>query len=174
MTDRDNTRHQLYRHFDGAGNLLYIGISLNAMYRLSQHRLQSGWFDDIARMEIENFPSRAELEQAEILAIKNESPLHNVVHATPEEKKKAAKARKRENQIDVERLTPEEKDRHELVQRYVNISAEWMSDMLLDECINLPDTATVASYDKSVADKIRAEEDRQIRIGIASENSGIT
>jgi hypothetical protein len=36
---------ELYRHYDAEGNLLYVGISLNSVVRLTQHRQASGWFD---------------------------------------------------------------------------------------------------------------------------------
>ena len=33
----------LYRHFDAAGNLLYVGISFSAINRFSQHKYGSEW-----------------------------------------------------------------------------------------------------------------------------------
>lgn len=71
----------LYRHFDAAGRLLYVGISLNAVARLSQHRQCSAWFREIARVEIEWHPSREAACEAEVQAIRSEQPLHNVAHA---------------------------------------------------------------------------------------------
>ncbi len=74
----------LYRHYDSEGTLLYIGVSLNAIVRLSQHKTASGWFEQISRVEIEKFPSRAAALNAETEAIKREDPLHNVrLVATP-------------------------------------------------------------------------------------------
>ena len=49
----------LYRHFTADGTLLYVGISLSALNRLGQHRQNAEWFDKIARVEIEHFPTRA-------------------------------------------------------------------------------------------------------------------
>ena len=71
----------LYRHFDADGRLLYVGISLNAIARLTQHRLTAHWFRSIARIEIEWHESRELAEAAEREAIKQERPAHNVVHA---------------------------------------------------------------------------------------------
>ncbi len=68
----------LYRHFDEAGTLLYVGISLNALARLAQHRSVSPWFVKIANMTIERFETRREVEEAERKAIRDEKPLHNV------------------------------------------------------------------------------------------------
>lgn len=70
-------RTALYRHFDMAGDLLYIGISLNAIARLAQHRQTSPWFESIARIEVEWFDSRQAAFDAERHAIQTESPAHN-------------------------------------------------------------------------------------------------
>lgn len=68
--------HHLYRHFDREGKLLYVGISVNALGRLSEHR-NSRWFDEIAEVKIEHFGNRNEVLQAERLAVANEKPAHN-------------------------------------------------------------------------------------------------
>lgn len=78
------TLNHLYRHFDSDGNLLYVGISLNAVARLAQHKICSQWFSQITTITIENFPTRHELLSAEIEAIKNEKPLYNVQHRDSE------------------------------------------------------------------------------------------
>lgn len=69
---------QLYRHFDANGKLLYIGISLSALHRLAGHKEHSHWFRDIARVEIETYPTRAEALKAERAAILAEQPLYNI------------------------------------------------------------------------------------------------
>ncbi len=69
---------ELYRHFDKDGRLLYVGISYCTPERLAGHRGASDWFDEIVRIEIERYPSRAEAHKAEIEAIKNEKPIHNL------------------------------------------------------------------------------------------------
>ena len=70
----------LYRHYDDKNNLLYVGISLNALNRLYQHGGHSDWFDDIKIVKIEHFESRREAVNAERKAIKNEKPLYNIQH----------------------------------------------------------------------------------------------
>ena len=68
----------LYRHYDKEWNLLYVGISLNAIKRMIDHRSQSReWFDEIAFTQRKTFPSRAEAEKAEAIAIRNENPKWN-------------------------------------------------------------------------------------------------
>ena len=69
----------LYRHFDRDGRLLYIGISLNAIARLAEHRDTSHWFSQIARVEIEPYPTRKAALAAELEAIRTENPLYNIV-----------------------------------------------------------------------------------------------
>ena len=72
----------LYRHYDKDDVLLYIGISLSAVARLKQHQSSSRWFYDTAIMTIEWFDSVEQAREEELCAIKNESPIYNVVHNT--------------------------------------------------------------------------------------------
>lgn len=76
----NTSRTALYRHYDAVSNLLYIGISLSATYRLRQHKSSTQWANDAVRMETEWFDTRKEAEAAEIAAIKNEKPKFNVTH----------------------------------------------------------------------------------------------
>lgn len=71
----------LYRHFDAEGRLLYVGISLSAIGRLSEHKQVSAWFWSIARVEVTAYANRRAVLKAERIAILREKPLHNVVHA---------------------------------------------------------------------------------------------
>jgi hypothetical protein len=48
----------LYRAFNGDGTLLYVGVALIPIRRFSQHRDQAPWFDEIANITMERFPSR--------------------------------------------------------------------------------------------------------------------
>ncbi len=85
--------YYLYRHFDQGGILLYVGIALNPVYRLSQHRNTSPWYWSIARIEISRFETREESEAAERDAIQNERPLFNLRHAHKKAKSAAHKLR---------------------------------------------------------------------------------
>lgn len=69
----------LYRYFDCYGDLLYVGISLSAVTRLSQHKKHL-WFQDITDIKVEWFAEREDAESAEVRAIRNEFPEHNVTH----------------------------------------------------------------------------------------------
>lgn len=76
MTDKKPT--QLYRHYDENGTLLYVGVSISAMLRFSQHKHESSWYRQIKRQEIETFNSRKEALEAETRAIRTEKPLYNI------------------------------------------------------------------------------------------------
>lgn len=68
----------LYRHFDEAGVLLYVGISNRPGYRSAQHEQRAEWWRDVARIDLERFDSRAAAVLAEHAAIWRERPKHNV------------------------------------------------------------------------------------------------
>ena len=72
----------LYRHFNKAGELLYVGISLNSAARLTSHANSSGWFSEISTMTVQQFPSRAEALAAENFAVQTEKPKYNASHSS--------------------------------------------------------------------------------------------
>ena len=72
--------HYLYRHFGAEGKLLYVGIAGDWMSRTGNHRRYSKWFDDVATIKIEKFPTRAKVLKAEVAAIATEKPIHNRTH----------------------------------------------------------------------------------------------
>ena len=71
--------YYLYRHFDKDGVLLYVGISISVIVRLSSHAASSLWFDNISKIEIEieKFNTKKEALYFEKIAIAKENPLHN-------------------------------------------------------------------------------------------------
>jgi predicted GIY-YIG superfamily endonuclease len=101
---------QLYRHYDADKNLMYVGISLNAFARLSQHRDHSKWFEKIAHVEIEHFPTREEALAAEKNAIKSENPMFNIA------------SRKTMKELKEEEKIIEEKRKKEFIHRTVHFS----------------------------------------------------
>lgn len=71
----------LYRFYDADDVLLYVGISLSAITRANQHRVEKEWWSSVARMDVEHIDGdRAAAELAEREAIKAERPIHNVIH----------------------------------------------------------------------------------------------
>lgn len=70
----------LYRFYDKAGDLLYVGISLSAAHRASQHRNDKGWWLEVVRMDVEHLPvTRTKALRIELEAIATESPRYNVM-----------------------------------------------------------------------------------------------
>lgn len=82
---------ELYRHFDAQDNLLYVGISLSTVSRLSQHKDHSHWFKEISKVTIQRFPTREEALKAEVQAVFSENPKCNI------NLRKTEKAIKKEN-----------------------------------------------------------------------------
>lgn len=70
----------LYRHFNAAGELLYVGISLTATKRMSEHSRASKWFGEVANISVTHYPDRESALTAEAHAIKTEKPKHNSKH----------------------------------------------------------------------------------------------
>lgn len=74
-------RTALYRYFDAADDLLYIGISKNPDARWAAHRYWGRrWPSLVASRRDEWFDSRPEAEDAEVAAIKAEKPRFNGAH----------------------------------------------------------------------------------------------
>lgn len=71
----------LYRHFDAAGSLLYLGISIRPGVRLAEHMTSSAWADQIAAITIEWLPDQEAASAAERAAISAERPIHNRAHS---------------------------------------------------------------------------------------------
>lgn len=72
--------HALYRFFDASDVLLYVGITVDPSARFRKHRGDKPWWDDVDHIGIEKFESRELALEAERKAIREENPIHNVVH----------------------------------------------------------------------------------------------
>jgi predicted GIY-YIG superfamily endonuclease len=68
----------LYRFFDAEDTLLYVGLTVNPGRRMEKHRGTQPWWNDVARIEMEQHQDLATLRAAEREAIEHEQPLHNV------------------------------------------------------------------------------------------------
>lgn len=86
------TRTALYRHYDAAGRLLYVGIADSLAKRDRQHSRLSQWQGDVRRTETEWFDRREDAATAEALAITSERPLHNVLWNNPDRDKADVRA----------------------------------------------------------------------------------
>jgi predicted GIY-YIG superfamily endonuclease len=76
-----NTRpHALYRFYDASDVLLYVGITVDPGARFKKHGGDKPWWSEVDRISIDHFATRQEALAAERKAIKEEQPLHNVIH----------------------------------------------------------------------------------------------
>lgn len=73
----DHCRTALYRLYDEAGVLLYIGISHQPDVRFEQHSKVKEWWPQVARHEVQWFDDRPAAAAAEADAIRSEDPEHN-------------------------------------------------------------------------------------------------
>lgn len=71
----------LYRFFDDADRLLYVGKSVNVWSRFTSHRRESAFYPQAANVTLQRgFSSEAELVEAEIAAIRSEHPRYNIAY----------------------------------------------------------------------------------------------
>jgi predicted GIY-YIG superfamily endonuclease len=70
----------LYRFYDKAGGLLYIGISNSVPRRFDQHEDTKPWYTQVRDVKVEHYPSRPAALAAEEKAIKTECPKYNIQH----------------------------------------------------------------------------------------------
>jgi hypothetical protein len=68
-----------YRHFDGSGKLLYVGIARDPFKHLGDHKQGARWRDQIVHVDIERHPTRDAALEAERIAIRDEKPECNVM-----------------------------------------------------------------------------------------------
>jgi hypothetical protein len=72
----------LYRHFDADGRLLYVGKTIRPGWkRTREHARSKDWWPHVAWSTYTRYSSADDLARAEIAAIQQERPRHNVVHS---------------------------------------------------------------------------------------------
>lgn len=71
--------HFLYRLLDSAGDLLYVGCTVDPERRLTEHRRKS-WGSEIAAWQVDEFRDAHSAFAAERDAIATESPRYNAMH----------------------------------------------------------------------------------------------
>jgi predicted GIY-YIG superfamily endonuclease len=67
----------LYRLWNEAGSLLYVGISHHPRMRFEQHAVEKPWWPEVARKTVTWHGTRAEASDAETTAIQEEHPRYN-------------------------------------------------------------------------------------------------
>ena len=120
----------LYRFWDD-DNLLYVGISLNVFARITQHKRDKDWFQEISNITVEHFDTREKALDAEAKAIKTENPKYNlamsngVVISLDREEEIARLEREVENPT----MSDEFNERYaELKEKIMHLSLEKISD----------------------------------------------
>lgn len=81
--DARSYRHALYRHWDAAGVLLYVGMSSDPESRNRSHRNSSKWWKYRARETVEWLPDFDATRAAELHAITTELPIFNNADTAP-------------------------------------------------------------------------------------------
>jgi excinuclease UvrABC nuclease subunit len=77
MASMLSNKVHLYRYFDSIDRLLYVGVTQNLRQRGYNHKYESAWYSDVARMESVPYERRSDALKAETKAIQSESPLYN-------------------------------------------------------------------------------------------------
>lgn len=73
------TGGSVYRCFDDAGRLLYVGSTITSVRtRLAVHEKDAPWWPAVADVRVEQFTHELAARAAEVRAIRTENPAHNV------------------------------------------------------------------------------------------------
>lgn len=70
----------VYRCYDAAGRLLYIGSATSRVSRFQGHRKTSPWWPEVTDVKLTDQPDIETARQAEAAAIEAEAPIHNKKH----------------------------------------------------------------------------------------------
>lgn len=74
-------RRTVYRYYDAADRLLYVGCTQDVKKRSVQHRYHSPWWKEAAKVTLAEFDCERDALAAEQDAIQRESPRFNVMHS---------------------------------------------------------------------------------------------
>jgi hypothetical protein len=78
LSGSDLRRGIVYRLYDTAGALLYVGSTVNLDQRFQFHRRDKPWWPDVAGKRLDFYDRYPEAREAERCAILSEDPVHNV------------------------------------------------------------------------------------------------
>lgn len=153
----------LYRFWNADGVLIYIGISLSAIQRLSQHKNDKSWETEISTVTIERFDDRDHALKAEKRAIMTEAPKYNITHNKPKpiyHKRPTTNVR---HLAVVTRKTGwchyiEDAPHYEELSNYVSLHPEWCMPGYIeydgDTHTNIKEEILGAVQDKSIAGRM--------------------
>jgi len=74
----------VYRLYDEANVLLYVGIATKPPTRFKRHAVTQPWWCDVATREIVWRDTRIDAQREEDVAIASEHPLYNLQHRSPD------------------------------------------------------------------------------------------
>jgi hypothetical protein len=83
-------RTAVYRLFDAADELLYVGMTCDFDQRIGTHARDKPWWPEVARTTCEWFTSRPDAALAEYTAITDENPRYNIVRWNQEPRPRPA------------------------------------------------------------------------------------
>lgn len=108
MLDIEHQQTAVYRLHDGAGRLLYVGMTNSPDLRWRYHALTKAWWPDVRGKSVEWHADRPTASRAEAETIQAEAPLYNCIHApTSPDDLPLARAREFGNLVDQVRVTSE-------------------------------------------------------------------
>ncbi|MGW6557926.1 GIY-YIG nuclease family protein [Streptomyces hydrogenans] len=74
----------MYRFYDAANELIYVGITNNPPKRWQLHAYEKSWWKDVVTREVEWYPTREEAEVVESQVIDYQRPKWNTDGGEPE------------------------------------------------------------------------------------------
>jgi len=97
MAGRNHTGHETYRAYNSDGQCLYVGMSSNALRRVTDHAYLSGWYGEVSRIEIDRHDSHESALAHEKLLIASAQPRWNVQHGADPVVRRSARKRRLES-----------------------------------------------------------------------------
>lgn len=82
-----SNKHYIYRHYSKDGALLYVGVSLSLLKRISEHKDNSHWFSEISVIKLTKCETRQEALEIERRAITDENPKYNLLRPKVQDEK---------------------------------------------------------------------------------------
>lgn len=101
-----NQPHTVYRFFDQANVLLWVGITVTSGGRWTQHAQQKPWWPEVANATVEHFPNRSEALVAETTAIQVEHPRYNIQGQRPESQRPMGTSAGKKRYVGAQELVP--------------------------------------------------------------------
>lgn len=77
LNGRGSVPCSVYRFFNEAGDLLYVGITRLGYKRIEQHAKDKNWFLEVHTATFQHFPTVWQAQEAEAIAIHEEKPAYN-------------------------------------------------------------------------------------------------